>query len=146
MKGQSRRKNKMTTKRIVLKFPKTIVDQPIIYKLIKEYDLIFNIIRAEVSPEKQGLLVIELSGTSENYKKGIKYLEHLGVRIQSLSKDIVRDEKKCTDCTVCVGVCPTKALDVPNRKTMEIEFDKNKCILCDACIEACPFHALSVEF
>ena len=134
------------TKRLVLKFSKTVVDQPIIYKLIKEYDLLFNIIRAEVSPEKEGILVIELTGSAENYKKGIKYLENLGVKIQSLSKDIVRDEKKCTDCTVCFGVCPTRALNVPNRKTMEIEFDKSKCILCDACIEACPVRALSVEF
>ena len=57
----------MVSKRIVLKFPPNLIDQPIVYKLVKEYDLVFNILRARVTPKEEGELVIELQGKKQNY-------------------------------------------------------------------------------
>jgi len=136
----------MTSKKIVLHFPKEKIDQPIIYKLIKEFDLVFNILKAKITPEEEGILVLELSGDEKNYSAGIKYLKELGVKIQPLEKDITRDEKKCTHCSACVVHCPTNALYIKDRKTMEVEFDKSKCILCDACIPVCPVHAMEIKY
>ena len=48
------------TKKIVLRFPQNLVDQPIICRLVKDFDLEFNILRASVTPEEEGLLVLEL--------------------------------------------------------------------------------------
>jgi len=136
----------MVSKKIVLKFPKEVGDKPIVYKLIKDFDLVFNILRAQVSPEKEGLLVMELTGDQKNIDAGEKYLKDNKVTIQPLSKDIQRDEKKCTDCSACIVHCPTDALYIKDRDTMEVEFDKSKCILCEACIPVCPVNAMKIEY
>jgi hypothetical protein len=52
----------MISKRIVLHFPHRLVDQPIVYKLVKDFDLQFNILKAYVTPQEEGLMVLELSG------------------------------------------------------------------------------------
>ena len=112
----------MFSKRIVLHFPKRLVEQPIIYKLVKEYDLQFNILKASVTPDQEGLMVLELSGRKENFDKGVIYLHSCGVKTQSLSRDVVRDEDKCTNCGVCVPICPTGALII-DPKTQKVTFD-----------------------
>lgn len=136
----------MIKRKLVLHFPKKITDQAIIYKLIKDYNLVFNILKAKVDPEEGGLLVLELSGEDKDYAKGVEYLESLGVKLQPLEKDIQRDENKCTNCSACVVHCPTDALYIKDRKTMEVEFDKSKCILCEACIPVCPVDAMKIKY
>lgn len=135
----------MTSKRIVLHFPHRLVDQPIVYKLVKEYDLSFNILKASVTPQEEGLMVLELSGQDENFKKGVAYLQESGVKIQPLSEDIVRNSSKCTDCGVCVPICPAGAL-VVDASTRKVIFHEDKCIACELCIKICPAHAMEVHF
>jgi len=135
----------MVSKRIVLHFPHRLVDQPIIYKLVKEYDLHFNILKAFVTPQEEGLMVLELSGKRDNFDKGIEYLQSCGVRIQSLSQDIIRNEEKCTNCGVCVPICPTEAL-VVDPKTRKVFFHNKKCIACELCVKICPPRAMEVHF
>jgi len=135
----------MTSKRIVLHFPHRLVNQPIIYKLVKEHDLQFNILKAFVTPQEEGLMVLELSGKKENLEKGVEYLRSCGVRIQPLSQDVVRNEEKCTNCGVCVPICPTEAL-VVDPKTREVIFHNKKCIACELCVKICPPRAMEVHF
>jgi ferredoxin len=135
----------MISKRIVLHFPHRLVDQPIVYRLVKDYDLQFNILKAYVTPREEGLMVLELTGEDENYNKGIKYLEDCGVKIQPLSQDIIRNETKCTDCGVCVPICPTGAL-VIDSITRKVHFYDNKCIACELCIKVCPTRAMEIHF
>ncbi|MEW6557025.1 MAG: 4Fe-4S dicluster domain-containing protein [Elusimicrobiota bacterium] len=138
----------MTSKKIVLKFPKQLGDKPVIYKLVKDYNLEFNILKAVIMPDEEGLLVMELKGTADNYKNGIKYLESLGILIQPLSKDVTRDEEKCTHCGACVTICPTFAFIVDKKSTpaRKIVFDDKKCIACELCIPACPLQAMELHF
>ncbi|MDI6605836.1 MAG: NIL domain-containing protein [Candidatus Omnitrophota bacterium] len=135
----------MTSQKIVLRFPHRLVDQPIVYKLVKDFDLKFNILKAHVTPQEEGLMVLELSGKKENFHKGIEYLESCGVKIQPLSQDVTRDDSKCTDCGVCVPICPTQAL-VVDPKTRKVHFYNNKCIACELCIKICPTRAMEVHF
>ena len=135
----------MVKKRLVLKFPHKLLDKPIVYKLVKDYDLVYNILQAKITPNEEGLMVLELSGKKEKYAAGVKYLHDNGVKIQPLSKDVTRDEKKCTHCGACVTICPTAAL-VINRKTMMVDFDPSKCIACELCVKACPPRAMIVKF
>ena len=135
----------MVSKRIVLTFPHKLLDQPIVYKLVKEYDLVFNILQAKITPAEEGLMVLELKGTKEHYADGIKYLTGLGVTIQPLSQDVTRDEERCTHCGACITVCPTEALYV-DKKTMKVIFDSEKCIACELCVKACPPRAMIVKF
>ena len=68
-------------KRIVLHFPKRIVDRSIVCRLDKDYELEFNILKALVTPEEEGLMVLELSGEPGEYDRGIRYLTETGVKI-----------------------------------------------------------------
>ena len=135
----------MISKRIVLHFPHRMVDQPIVYKLVKDYDLQFNILKAYVTPQEEGLMVLELTGEDENFNKGIEYLQSCGVRIQPLSQDVIRNESKCTDCGVCVPICPTAAF-VVDSLTRKVHFYDNKCIACELCVKICPTRAMEVRF
>jgi L-aspartate semialdehyde sulfurtransferase ferredoxin len=135
----------MISKRIVLHFPQRLVDKPIVYRLIKDFNLEFNILKANVTPQEEGLMVLELRGQDVEYEKGLEYLRSSGVKIQPLSEDIVRNSAKCTDCGVCVTVCPAKAL-VVDPQTRKVIFDQEKCIACELCIKICPTHAMEVHF
>ena len=135
----------VVSKKIVLHFPKRLVDRPIVYRLIKDYDLEFNILKASVTPEEEGLMVIELKGKKQDYDIGIKYLADNGVRIQALSRDFIRNEERCTHCGACITICPTDAFEV-DPTTRRIDFDNEKCIACGLCLKGCPPRAMEVHF
>jgi len=133
------------SRKIVLHFPPLVTGQPVVYRLARDFDLKFNIIKASVSPGEEGLLILELSGNQESYARGIQYLNEVGVKIQSLSQDIVRDEARCTHCGACITVCPTGAFSL-EPKTRRVLFDHNKCVVCGLCIKACPPRAMKLYF
>lgn len=135
----------MVSKRIVLTFPHKLLDQPIVHKLVKDFNLVFNILQAKITPKEEGLMVLELSGKKEDYAEGIKYLTTLGVKIQPLGQDVTRDDAKCTHCGACISVCPTEALSI-DKKTMKVLFNADKCIACELCVRACPPRAMIVKF
>ena len=135
----------MKSRKIVLNFSKEIMDQPVVCQLAREYDLTFNILKAKITPKEEGLMVLELTGTDSQYRKGVKYLRDQGVVIKPLSKDVVRIEGKCTHCGACLAVCPTDALAV-DRETWKVIFDPQKCIGCELCLPACPPRAMEIEF
>ena len=133
------------SRRIVLHFPRRLVDRPIVYRLIKDYDLEFNILKASVTPEEEGLMVLELKGDQQNYDQGINYLGEAGVQIQSLSQTVTRNEKRCTQCGACITICPTGAFEL-DPVTRTVAFDNPKCLACGLCIKACPPRAMELHF
>lgn len=136
---------KIVTKRVVLHFPKRMVDEPILYRLIKDWDLQFNILKASITPEAEGLMVVELKGEQKHFDEGVQYLIDSGVKIQSLSQDVMRNEERCTYCGACVTVCPAGAFAYEPR-TMVVRFDNSKCVACGLCIKACPPRAMELHF
>ncbi len=132
---------------IVLHFPKELVNKPIVYKLVKDFNLSFNILKAEINPQEKrgGLLILELEGNHKDYKLGIEYLKKCGVKVQLLSQDISMDKNKCVDCTICVPLCPTQALR-KDPQTFEVIFVKEECIACGICLKACPYAAMKILF
>jgi ferredoxin len=129
---------------LILRFPKDYVDQPIVCQLAKDYDLTFNILKAEVFPRREGMMVMELSGLKKNFKEGVKYLKSWNVKVQNAGQEIKRDEVRCIHCGACTAVCPTGALTV-KRPEMIIEFDEQKCSICQLCVPACLTHAMKVR-
>lgn len=134
----------MYSKILILRFPKTEVEKPIVCHLAKDYDLTFNILNASIFPRKEGIMVLELYGSKKNYKEGIKYLREQGVHVQNASQEIKRVKKKCTHCGTCTAVCPTGALSV-HRPEMSIEFNQKKCSVCELCVPACPTRAMEIR-
>jgi ferredoxin len=132
------------SKILILRFPKTEVRKPIVCYLVKDYDLIFNILNAAILPRKEGVMVLELSGTRKNFKEGIKFLKSQGVQVQNASQEVKRDTNKCTQCGACTAVCPTGALYIV-RPEMAVEFDETKCSVCEICISACPSRAMAAR-
>ncbi|MDP2931728.1 MAG: 4Fe-4S binding protein [Chloroflexota bacterium] len=135
----------MVSKRIVLRFPRRLVDRPIVSRLVRDYNLDFNILKASVTPDEEGLLVLELTGTQKDYDKGILFLTETGVNIQALSQDVTRNEERCTSCGACVTICPTGAFTL-DPATRQVYFVNEKCMACELCIMACPPRAMELHF
>jgi ferredoxin len=129
---------------LLLKFPKTEVQKPLVCTLAKEFDLSFNILRATVLPRKEGIMVLELSGAKKNFKEGLKYLRSQGVLVVNASQEVKRDDTKCTHCGACTAVCPTGALAV-KRPEMMVEFNQTRCSVCELCVTACPPRAMQTR-
>lgn len=134
----------MNTRIYVLKFPKEVIDQPIISNLVKKYDLEFNILRATILLQQEGVMVLEFIGHKANVKKGIAYLNEMGVTVKSLAGNIRRDDEKCYQCGACTGVCPTGALSL-HRPDMAVLFEEEKCTACGLCVSVCPARAMEVS-
>ena len=135
----------MQKKRVVFNYPPHLVDQPVISRLVKDFDLTVNILRARITPKEEGRLVLEITGKRQALEAGINYIKELGVEIQPLAQDVKWHEDRCTHCTACISICPPKALDV-DRKTMEVSFKRDKCIACELCIPVCPYQAMEILF
>ena len=133
------------SRKIVLRFPKKLVDKPIVSRLVKDFGLDFNILKASVTPGEEGLLVMELSGDQRNYDKGVRYLTEEGVKIQPLSQDMVRNESRCTHCGACITICPSGAFSL-EPGTRRVIFNNSKCVVCELCVRACPPRAMELSF
>ncbi len=134
----------MYSRILILRFPKTEVQKPIVCHLARRFDLTFNILNAGILPRKEGFMVLELSGTRKNFKDGVNYLKDQGVDVQNAAQQIERDTERCTHCGACTAVCPTGALYI-KRPEMEVIFDQEKCSICEICVPACPTRAMVVK-
>ncbi|MFC1857420.1 NIL domain-containing protein [Thermodesulfobacteriota bacterium] len=134
----------MKKMKVVLNFPENIVEEPVTYHLITDYNIHVNILRASIDPGKQGRMVVELGGEENQVSRGLNYLEGVGVQVESLAQEIRHLEDQCTGCTTCVPHCPTQALEV-DRQSWYVSFDPEKCILCHSCLEVCIYSAMQVK-
>jgi len=132
-------------KRIILRFKKNTIDKPIVYRLAKDFNLVYNILRANISPRAESMMVMEVEGEEADFAKGIEYLSGFHIGIEPIEQDINRDEEKCVHCGLCTSVCATQALDI-DRETMRVRFDYEKCVACELCVKVCPVKAMRVYF
>jgi L-aspartate semialdehyde sulfurtransferase ferredoxin len=134
------------TKKLLLYFDRSETDQPIVYRLVKDFDIAVNIFRAKVTPDEYGYLVLDVTGADADLARGIDWLESLGIRVSESNRGLSWNEERCTGCGNCLSHCPTGALCVVDDATRRIGFDGEKCIECLSCIENCPFGACSSIF
>lgn len=134
-----------TSKMLVLRFPREIVDKPTIVNLVRTYNLSFNILKAQIFPRREGMVVLELSGDRQDYEQGIQYLKDVGVAVEPVAQGIRRDDGKCYQCGACTAVCPTGALHI-QRPEMEVLFESERCSACELCVKTCPARAMIVTF
>ena len=134
----------MATRIYILRFPKETSSEPMIYQLVKQYDIEFNILKADILPQREGVMILELKGIEDKVKKALDYLKSFGVQAERLAAAINRDDEKCFQCGACTGVCPVGALAI-KRPEMEVIFDPEKCTGCSLCVPICPVRAMEVS-
>jgi len=134
----------MYSKKIVIRYGADIVDKPVVYSLVKDFDLAFNIMRARVSPRREGLVVLDLTGKKKNFDRAIRYLKDLGLNVEPLSKSVTQNTDKCVHCGACLAFCSTDALYI-DKKTMKVIFDPEKCNGCGLCVKGCPTRAMEID-
>ena len=134
------------TKKLMLFFPRFESEKPIIYHLVKDYNLVVNVYRARITPEEEGYLVLDVTGTPEEIRQGLEFINTFDVTINDSDKGVSRDPERCTHCGHCVAHCPTAALFIANAETREVGYTADECIECLACIRVCPYGACASTF
>jgi ABC-type methionine transport system ATPase subunit len=75
-------------KKLNLIFPQHLIKEPVVYGLVKKFDIVFNIRRAHVNA-KAGEMVLELEGSSEALEKAVGWLTDQGVRAEPVTHDAI---------------------------------------------------------
>jgi len=78
----------MAKKRVHLTFPENLIQEPLIFRLATDFNIITNIRRANVE-DSYGWVVLEMEGTDEILEKGIAYLRERGVEVDDAQGDAV---------------------------------------------------------
>jgi ABC-type methionine transport system ATPase subunit len=77
----------MNDVRVKLTFPEELIREPVIARLVREFDVLPNIRRANVE-EKVGWIVCEFDGETAAIDSAIAWLRDLGVQVDRLG-DVV---------------------------------------------------------
>ena len=134
------------TKKFMFFFPQCECEKPIIYHLVKDHNLVVNVYRAKVTPEEEGYVVLDVTGTEEDIQGGIDFVKTFDVVINPTGKGVLRDDVLCTHCGHCVTHCPTGALAIADTKVREVIYNESDCIECLGCIRVCPYGACTSAF
>lgn len=134
------------TKKLMLSFPRSQTEKPIVYHLVKDHGLVVNIFRARVTPEEVGYLVLDVTGSEAQIEGGVQFARGQGVTVNEASVGVSWDPSRCTHCGNCLPHCPTHALHVADPATRAVAFDASECVECLSCLENCPFGACASLF
>jgi ABC-type methionine transport system ATPase subunit len=75
-------------RRVKLTFPQSLIKEPVIFTMAKQFDVMPNIRRARVT-ETVGEMVLELEGDDANLEKGIRWLKEKGIDVELVEGDII---------------------------------------------------------
>ena len=130
---------------MVLRFPADTVNEPITYTLIKEYDVLINILNADITHGKEGNLLGTVMGNENNVNEALVYLESKEVEISPVVKTILFNESACIHCGACSSVCFSGALNM-DTASRKLQFSPERCVACELCIRACPLQLFELNF
>ena len=134
----------MKTIKISLHYPLTAITVPLVTTLIRKFDLEVNILHADISLNKTGTLVADVTGTEENVDAGLNYIDDNGISYKLFNNKLIWQEEACVHCGACTAVCPSNALTM-SKETWSLEFNKEKCLVCGLCTKACPLNVMSLQ-
>ena len=131
----------MARQSVILKFPESLVDKPIVSQVIRQFDIEMNILQAAITPEEDGRMFVIIKGSSESVSLALGHLRHEGVGVLLPSKNLFWDENCCVSCGACMGQCTSSALSL-DPLSQKLTFDSERCIACELCIPVCFYKAL----
>lgn len=76
----------MARQRVKFTYPPDLVTQPLIYNMGKEFRVVTNIRRANVSRDR-GWVVLEISGDAPEIERAIQWARAQGVRVEPVEAD-----------------------------------------------------------
>jgi ferredoxin len=133
--------SQMSEKSVFMTFPRELVNEPVISRLIRGYNVDVNILQAQITPRTDGTMFAVFSGRLEDISNAIQYLEKRHVRLSFPAKRLLWSDSRCVSCGACVSRCIAGAFAV-HPVTREVVFDSEKCIACKLCIPACSYGAI----
>jgi ABC-type methionine transport system ATPase subunit len=71
-----------------LTYPPTLIKEPIIYLLGKQFEVITNIRGANVSNE-MGLMALEIDGSASEIDKAVAWLRAQGITVEPIEKNVI---------------------------------------------------------
>lgn len=78
----------MPKQRIKFTFVQELIKEPVIWKLAKEFDIVTNIRRADVTDDR-GWVILELEGDNDEIERGLDWVREQGVRVDPVYEDVV---------------------------------------------------------
>jgi L-aspartate semialdehyde sulfurtransferase ferredoxin len=78
----------MERERLFVSFPEELVDRPMIYEMVKQFDVVPNIRRANVEAHS-GWVILELTGVDDQLDAAITYLEGVGCTVNRMEGDVL---------------------------------------------------------
>jgi L-aspartate semialdehyde sulfurtransferase ferredoxin len=83
-----KKKQEGVSERIYLTFPRTLVREPVLSSMAKQFDVGFNIRGSTVTAE-MGLMALELNGPQTEVDKAVAWLKDKGVMVESIEKNVL---------------------------------------------------------
>jgi ABC-type methionine transport system ATPase subunit len=74
--------------RVRLTFPPERIQEPIIYHLVKDFDIVTNIRRADVTSD-HGWVALEMEADEARLEQGIAWLKAKGVTVDPIEHDVI---------------------------------------------------------
>jgi hypothetical protein len=78
----------VTSARLFVSIPEEIVERPMVYEIVKRFDVVPNIRRANVEAHS-GWLILEVKGQTEQLDAAIAFLEDEGCTVNRMEGDVV---------------------------------------------------------
>ena len=72
-------------RRVRLTYPQHLLDQPLLYQLIRQFDLLTNVLEARVTAE-EGWLVLAVRGERERVQQGLEWIAEQGVQVEIVAE------------------------------------------------------------
>jgi ABC-type methionine transport system ATPase subunit len=73
-------------RKVHLTYPPHLTDQPVIYELIKKFDVVVNILEANVMPQ-EGWLLVAVQGEEQVVKEGLEWMAAQGIEVKEWAKE-----------------------------------------------------------
>ena len=127
-----------------IEFTESNVQDSVAYILVSEFDLKPNVLKAEISGDGTGIMIVSLIGEEQKLLKAEARLKEAGFVVSELGRRIIKNEDLCFSCGACVSICPTNSIK-HDPETWEVILDTSTCIACGACVNSCSRHALTLD-
>jgi hypothetical protein len=74
--------------RVQLTFPPSLIQEPIVYRLVKDFDIVINIRRADVKADC-GWVILEMEAGEDTLARGVSWLKGKGVQVDPIESDVI---------------------------------------------------------